>query len=140
MNRLTPRLATRLPACLILCAALGALSLSPARAGSAINKCVDRAGQVTLTDQACDTGTVSSTVVVPGVATGAVQDLRASADDIQPAGRNAPPRVPRWTPANVPTTTVHAALSGDMATLKQARVKMLLQDGPPRTRLALLDR
>ena len=139
MNRPITRFATRLPACLILCAALGTLSLSPARAGSTINKCVDRAGQVTLTDQPCDANTVSSTVAVPGVAATA-QDLRASADDIPQTGRNAPPRVPRWTPAPAVSPTAHAALSGDMATLKQARLKMLLQDGAPRTRLALLDR
>lgn len=134
--RLSPRLATRLPACLILCAALGALSLSPARAGSAINKCVDRAGQVTLTDQPCDANTVSSTVAVPGVG----PENRINADDVQTIGRNAPPRAPRWTPALAVSASAHPALSGDMATLKQARVKMLLQDGPPRTRLALLDR
>lgn len=134
--RLTPRIATRLPACLILCAALTALSLSPARAGSAINKCVDRAGQVTLTDQPCDANTVSSTIAVPGVA----PENRASADDIQATGRTMRARVVRWTPAPAASASAHAALAGDMATLKLARARMLLQDGAPRTRLALLDR
>lgn len=125
--------ATRLPAFLFACTTLGALSLSPAHAGSTINKCIDRAGQVTLTDQPCDANTVSSTVAVPG-----------TAPDNPPVptivSTNAPVRPVRWTPAPPSGASAHAALSGDMATLKQARVRMLLQDGPPRTRLALLDR
>ena len=120
------RYATRLPACLLLCSALSALTLSTAQAGSTINKCIDGAGRVTLTDQACDAGTVSSTVAVPGIA-----------PDSRPTGI-ATVRPVRWTPA--PAASAHAALAGDMATLKQARVQMLLQDAAPRTRLALLDR
>lgn len=118
------RLSTRLSACLIL--AVGALSLAPAHAGSTISKCVDSAGQVTLTDQPCGANTVSSTVAVPGVASISTQ--------------NAPLRQVRWTPAPQRGASAHAALSSDMATLKQARMRMLLQDAAPRTRLALLDR
>ena len=53
---------------LLLCALLGAATSPLAQAGGAINKCVDGAGRVTLTDQACDARTVSSSVAVPGVA------------------------------------------------------------------------
>lgn len=126
------RLANRLPACLILCAALGALSLSSAQAGSTINKCIDRAGRVTLTDQACDASSVSSTVAVPGVA--------SAVEVIPPAAIMAPPRQRRWTPAPFAPASVHAALAGDMATMKQARVNLMLLDAAPRNRLASLER
>lgn len=125
------RLATRLPACLTLCAALGALSLSPAQAGSTINKCVDGAGRVTLTDQACDANTVSSTVAVPGVAAPGATQVVYTTTPVRPV---------RWAPAPAAAANPHAALSSDMATMKQARVQMLLQDAAPRTRLALLER
>jgi hypothetical protein len=127
------RKARRLPASLVLCAALGVLSLSPAQAGGAINKCVDGAGRVTLTDQACDAGTVSSTIAVPGTS----GEERATLTTM-PAVATAQRRPVRWAPAA--GTTPHAALSSDMATMKQARVRMLLQDAAPRTRLALLER
>lgn len=122
--------------CLIVSAAVGALALAPAHAGSAINKCIDGAGRVTLTDQPCDGHTVSSSVVVPG----APSETRASPAPSQASTlANAPLRQARWTPSTA-STSAHAALAGDMATLKQARVQMLLQDAAPRTRLALLDR
>ncbi|MDQ2820917.1 MAG: DUF4124 domain-containing protein [Pseudomonadota bacterium] len=126
------RLATRLPACLILCTALGALSLPTAQAGSTINKCIDHAGRVTLTDQACDASSVSSTVAVPGM---------ASAVEVVPAASIiVVPRQKRWTPAPFAPGSVHAALAGDMATMKQARVNLMLQDAVPRNRLASLER
>ena len=122
------------PACLILAATLGALSLPSARAGGAINKCIDGAGRVTLTDQPCDAHTVSSSVAVPGTPSddaivpdnGALSNLRTSA-----------PRQVRRASAAYPA---HAPLAVDMATLKQARVQMMLLDAAPRNRLALLDK
>ena len=106
-------------ASLLLSALLGAATLAPARAGGAITRCVDSAGRITLTDQPCDAHTVSSSIAVPGM-----QDA-------------APPvRPPRWRPAAAP----HAALAGDIATLKQARTQLMLQDIAPRTRLASLER
>lgn len=118
-----------IPTCLILSALLGAAPLAPAHAGATINKCVDGAGRVTLTDQACDAHTVSSTVATPGAPDGvdvAENAPRSGALPVRPARRLA--------------TAPHAALAGDMATLKQARMQLLLQDAAPRTRLAALER
>jgi hypothetical protein len=39
-------------------------------------------------------------------------------------------------PAAALIVAPHVALAGDMATLKQARIQLLLQDAAPRTRLA----
>lgn len=122
-----------IPACL-LSALIGAVILAPAHAGGAINRCVDGAGRVTLTDQPCDAHTVSSTVAVPGT-----QDVEQA-----PLVRSTPALLPsRWLPAGapriVPATAPYAALAGDMATLKQARARML-QDNASRTRLASLER
>jgi hypothetical protein len=126
------RLAIHLPFALMFSAAL---SLSPAQAGSAINKCVDGAGRVTLTDQPCDAHTVSSSVAVPGTP---AEPRTSEVVYLGNAAANAPLRQARWVPAA--STPAHAALAGDMATMKQARVQMLLQDAAPRARLALLDR
>lgn len=115
--------------CLILAAA-AAFALPAAQAGDAINKCIDGAGRVTLTDQACDARTVTSAVVVAGT-----QTDEAMLPVTAPA-RAALVRQPRWTPSAGPVLAMHAALAGDMATLKQARIKLLLQDAAPRTRLA----
>ena len=117
-----------LPA-LLLCALSVSASLPPARAGGAINKCVDSAGRVTLTDQACDANTVSSTVAVPGMQ----DDLPLTSQDA-PAGRMVPVRPARSLPAAGP----HVALAGDIATLRQARLQMLMQDAAPRSRVATL--
>lgn len=118
------------PLVLILSSALCALV--PAQAGSAINKCIDGAGRVTLTDQACDAHTVRSSIAVPG--TPADADVP---DNAPLVARSAalPLRQARWVPS-LPPTAAHAALAGDMATMKQARIQMMLQDAVPRTRLA----
>jgi hypothetical protein len=114
--------------CLILAAAAGAFALPAAQAGGAINKCIDGAGRVTLTDQACDAHTVTSAVVVPGT----------EQADVAPAVSQRVPvlRPARWVPATSPTLAPHAALAGDMATMKQARIQLQLQDAAPRNRLA----
>ncbi len=113
--------------CLILAATVGAFAL-PAQAGGAINKCIDGAGRVTLTDQACDAHTVTSAVVVAG----------SDQDSATPAAVQRAPvlRQARWAPASGPTLAPHAALAGDMATLKQARIQLQLQDAAPRNRIA----
>ena len=115
--------------CLILAAA-GAFALPAAQAGGAINKCIDGAGRITLTDQVCDARTVTSAVVVAGT----------RADDamlpVPAPARASLVRQPRWMPPAGPVLAPHAALAGDMATLKQARIQLLLQDAAPRTRLA----
>jgi hypothetical protein len=114
--------------CLILAAVAGAFALPAAQAGGAINKCIDGAGRVTLTDQACDAQTVTSAVVVPGTE----HDVTA------PAAMHATPvlRQARWAPSTGPVLAPHAALSGDMATMKQARIQLQLQDAAPRNRFA----
>lgn len=121
-----------LPLSLILSATLGAAAFTPAQAGNAINKCIDGAGRVTLTDQACDARTVSSSIAVPGT-----PDDGALPDNAPLAARSTalPLRQARWVPSQLPTAA-HAALAGDMATMKQARIQMMLQDAAPRTRLA----
>jgi hypothetical protein len=119
-----------LTACLILSAAVGAMSLNAAQAGGAINKCVDSAGRITLTDQACDASTVSSSIAVPG----SDDDNAGSAGStpVVTSQRVLPLRQVRW----APPTPARAPLSGDMATMKQARIQMMLQDAAPRARLA----
>jgi hypothetical protein len=117
--------------CLILSAALGVVSANAANAGGAIIKCVDGAGRITLTDQACDARTVKSSIAVPGTPSD-------DADIPDNAPLNTTQRLPlrqaRWVPAAL--SAPHAPLSSDMATMKQARVQMMLQDAAPRTRLA----
>jgi len=120
-----------LPFCLILSAALGAVSLNAAHAGGAINKCIDGAGRVTLTDQACDAHTVSSSIAVPGT-----DDGMAGSPPLTVTQRALPLRQARWVPAATPTATPHAPLAGDMATMKQARTQMMLLDAAPRASLA----
>jgi len=114
--------------CLILAAAASALALPAAQAGGAINKCIDGAGRVTLTDQACDAQTVTSAVVVPGTGQ---EVTMPSATQPAPTLRQA-----RWVPSSGPVLAPHAALSGDMATMKQARIQLQLQDAAPRNRFA----
>jgi hypothetical protein len=119
-----------LTACLILSAAVGAMSLNAAQAGGAINKCVDSAGRITLTDQACDASAVSSSIAVPGS-----DDDNAGSAASTPmvtSQRVLPLRQVRW----APPAHVRAPLAGDMATMKQARIQMMLQDAAPRARLA----
>ena len=120
---------------LILSATLGAALFHPAQAGGAINKCIDGAGRVTLTDQACDAHTVSSAIVVPG--TPSDNDAGLPDNAPLPAQRTVTPlRQARWVPAANVNTTARAPMAADMATMKQARMQMMLQDAAPRTRLA----
>lgn len=130
-----------LTSCLILAVAAAGFALPAAHAGGAITKCVDGAGRVTLTDQPCDAHTVTSAVLVPGtqaddsaapVAATVATPVAAPAATL---ARGAAQRTVRWAPA-APLLAPHAALSGDMATMKQARVALLLQDAAPRNRLA----
>jgi hypothetical protein len=121
---------------LVLSAMLGGLSMHTAQAGGAITKCVDGAGRITLTDQACDARTVSSSIAVPGTPpdTADIPDNAPLAGGQRGTYQPLPLRQARWTPASLPAP--HAPLSSDMATMKQARVQMMLQDAAPRTRLA----
>jgi hypothetical protein len=132
-----------IPACLLsaLLGAAAVATVAPVEAGSAINRCVDGAGRVTLTDQACDAHTVSSTVAVPGTPDTDTDTYTYAAapatlySNPAPPRINAAPRPARW----LPTAAPYAALAGDMATMKEARMRML-QDAASRTRLASLER
>jgi hypothetical protein len=120
---------------LILAGALGAVSFPIAHAGGAITKCIDGAGRITLTDQACDAHTVRSSIAVPGTPDDAdVPDNAPLAGSQRMSPQSLPLRQARWTPGAL--SMPHAPLSSDMATMKQARVQMMLQDAAPRTRLA----
>lgn len=123
---------------------LGAATVPAAQAGSAINRCVDGAGRVTLTDQPCDAHTVSSTIAVPGTQEAdQAQPVTVYSNAAAPVRSTPALRPVRWQATGaaqiIPQVTPYAALSGDMATLKQARARML-QDTASRTRLASLDR
>lgn len=124
-----------LSACLIWSITFGTIVTAPVHAGGAISKCVDAAGRVTLTDQPCGAGTVTSSVAVPGTGD-APATSSPSANTLQTVMLPAPVRRARAMPA----AALRAPLSGDMATLRQARIQMLLQDNAPRMRLAVLDR
>lgn len=124
----------------LLSVMLGAAILAPAQAGSAINRCVDGAGRVTLTDQPCDARTVSSTIAVPGTQdTEPTQPATVYGNPASPVRSNPARWLPAGAPAVTPAMTRYAALAGDMATLKQARARML-QDTASRNRLASLER
>lgn len=123
---------------------LAALAAAPAAlAGSEILKCVDGAGNVTLTDQPCESGARATRMTVGAAAAPApVQD--AYADDGAAAAEHphaaslqrfaATPRMQQqhdWRPRMPPRDR---PLARDVATLKAARAQLLLSDAD-RTRL-----
>jgi hypothetical protein len=117
-----------------LCLIIAALAAAPAAlAGSPIVKCIDASGQVTLTDQPCTDGAAT----VP-VETGAGPQAAQSPPVEHFAAPRALPLHGGWSqPA--PKRT---ALARDVATLKAARVQLLLLDGStraPHPRLAGLN-
>jgi hypothetical protein len=102
-----------------LCIVAAAAAVAPAAsAGSAIVKCVDRSGHVTLTDQPCDSGaaTVPVDIGPDGTASG-------SRVEHYPAPRALPRSAsgPRPAPQRM-------RLARDVATLKAARAQLLLMD------------
>lgn len=126
---------------------LAALAAAPAAlAGSEILKCVDRAGNVTLTDQPCESGAratrmvgtaASAPVAVSTASPAAVQDaaydLQAAPSAEQPQAEPlqrfaASPRMQQqhdWRP-RMPQRD--RPLARDVATLKAARAQLLLSD------------
>ena len=109
-----------------LSAALSAAVAAPALAGNEIVKCVDAGGHVTLTDQPCEGGAAT---------------LRLAGDAAQ-----APSQPQRHVIASTelrhetwkrPQAVRPVSLSRDIATLKEARRMLMLQETRPR--LAGLD-
>jgi hypothetical protein len=120
---------------------LAALAFAPAAiAGSDIVKCVDQAGHVTLTDQPCsgDAATVQLTRL-PAAPAPEASVAQAEVEDTGVAPAAHPPQVERHVAARGFLPVAHtswkqpaaraATLSGDVATLKAARVQQLLLDG-----------
>jgi len=113
------------PARLLSMIAAAALAV-PALAGEIV-KCVDSDGHVTLTDQPCAAGAA----IVPlarDVALPAARDTAAPS-----AQRHVLPAAelpqPAWKRPNLATP---ARLARDVATLKEARRMLMLQDARPR--------
>jgi hypothetical protein len=100
-----------------LSASLSSFVAAPALAGNEIVKCVDSAGHVTLTDQPCDTG--SSTV-------------KLSSETRLPQRHVVTPAELRHTSWKRPQEVRPATLSRDIATLKEARRMLMLQETRPR--------
>lgn len=118
---------------------LAAIAATPAAlAGSEILKCVDSAGNVTLTDQPCESGSRATRMVVGSPAAPApLQDAAIAADTAADAGQvqalpvqrfAASPRMHQqhdWRP-RMPQRD--RPLARDVATLKAARAQLLLSD------------
>jgi hypothetical protein len=102
----------------IAAAALSAAVAVPAAmAGNEIVKCVDASGQVTLTDQPCDTGSAT---------------VRLSSESPQPQRHVVTPAELRHDGWKRPPVVRAAPLSRDVATLKAAHRMMMLQETRPR--------
>jgi len=112
-----------------------ALIAAPALAGEIV-KCVDGDGHVTLTDQPCASGAATVPLAREAVALMPAPTARDAAAPL--AQRHVLPvaELPRvnWKRPNLATP---ARLARDVATLKEARRMLMLQDARPR--LAGLD-
>lgn len=109
----------------------GMLCASSALAGTEVIKCTDRAGHVTLTDQPCQPGTEQEPLAPAAEPPG----VELNGAPLPAAIRTAPQRylVTALPPARRPLPAVKSAapaqlLAGDVATLKAARLNMLLMD------------
>ncbi|HEX9171287.1 MAG TPA: DUF4124 domain-containing protein [Telluria sp.] len=120
---------------------LAAFAFAPtALAGSEIVKCTDNAGHVTLTDQPCSANSTSVRLsqTPPVAAAEAVLDDAQAAADASEALAAAPAastierhtthalvRQANWTPPPAPRSR---PLANDVATLKAARLQLLMMD------------
>jgi hypothetical protein len=102
---------------IIAAAALSASVAAPVMAGNEIVKCVDSAGHVTLTDQPCESG--ASTV-------------KLSSETPLPNRHVVTPGELRHASWKRPQVDRPATLSRDIATLKEARRMLMLQETRPR--------
>jgi hypothetical protein len=98
-------------------ALLASLGAPAALAGNEIVKCIDASGHVTLTDQPCETG--ASTV-------------KLSSETPLPQRHVVPPAELRHAGWKRPQAVRPATLSRDIATLKEARRMLMLQETRPR--------
>jgi len=108
-----------------------AVLVAPALAGEIV-KCVDSDGHVTLTDQPCASG--AATVPLAREAGAMPVPVPATRDAIAPLAQRhvlSVAELPRvnWQRPNLATP---ARLARDVATLKEARRMLMLQDARPR--------
>jgi len=118
---------------------LAALAAAPAAlAGSEIFKCVDAAGNVTLTDQACESGARATRMTVGAPAQDAVVTMAAAETTVAPASAAEQPQAIQRFAAPTRMQGQHdwrprmpqrdRPLARDVATLKAARAQLLLLD------------
>jgi hypothetical protein len=120
----------------MLVAALAAPAAPVAYAGSDIVKCVDGEGRVTLTDQACDSGTTTVRLANSPADEGIT---RAEAHPLAVEHGVLPP-APALQRRQVMQRVKAKPMMRDVATLKAARAQLLLLDaGAKQTTLATLD-
>ena len=98
-------------------AAVSAFVAAPALAGNEIVKCVDASGHVTLTDQPCEAGTAM---------------VKLSSETRLPQRHLVTPAELRHDVWKRPQVVRPATLSRDIATLKEARRMLMLQETRPR--------
>lgn len=111
-----------------------------AHAGNDIVKCVDRAGRITLTDEACPDNAQVVSVLATASSAGAIINsaVAISADGAySPATAPRATRIERYTLARLPVvrhdmplkrTPIAAGLNRDVMTLKAARLTMRMLD------------
>ena len=126
--------------CLSLIIAATTLTAPGAFAGSDIVKCVDNAGHVTLTDQACDGGTATVRLArADGRADDEAGDSLSRAD-VHPLASEQrilpPPPVHR---RHIAPRVKAKPMMRDVATLREARAQFLLSDTRGKHTLATLD-
>jgi len=95
-----------------------ALLAAPALAGEIV-KCVDRDGHITLTDQPCASGAATVPVSRDTAAAPPQRHVLPAAELPQPAWKR-------------PHLAAPVRLARDVATLKEARRMLMLQDARPR--------
>ncbi|MGJ7918054.1 DUF4124 domain-containing protein [Massilia sp. LXY-6] len=101
---------------MIAAAALWAAAVPAATAGNEIVKCVDANGHVTLTDQPCEAGAAT---------------VKLSSETRLPQRHVVPPAELRHEGWKRPQVARPAPLSRDVATLKEARRTLMLQEARP---------
>jgi hypothetical protein len=100
-----------------LSAALSISFAAPARAGNEIVKCIDASGHITLTDQPCEAGNTT---------------VKLSSETPLPQRHVVTPAELRHEGWKRPQAVQPAPLSRDVATLKEARRTLMLNEARPR--------
>ncbi|GAB3418510.1 DUF4124 domain-containing protein [Massilia agilis] len=122
-----------------LCLILAAATAAPSALAGDILKCVDRTGHVTLTDQPCPPGTAGQRLVIQDSSFGGSGSAGStgSGGDELPAAVPAMARYPAPAPLPPrgkwkPPTAKEAQLSRDAATLKAARMQLMVKENGQR--------